>query len=101
MTHTDILREELADYLLLSGYTFNDVRIIQNGEPFFMAYGPKFHIAISPSSITFSQTEPEVKHICTYYNCNSLSLTPWALLLHVIGAVDIVENFRKTKNDNI
>jgi hypothetical protein len=101
MTHTDILKEELADYLLLSGYTFNPVHVITNGEPFFMAYGPQHHISISPSSITFWSLLPEPKHICTYYNVNSLSLTPWALLLHVIGAVDIQDNFRKTKNQSI
>lgn len=101
MTHTDILREELADYLLLSGYTFNSVHVITNGEPFFMAYGPAHHISISPSSITFWSLLPEPKNICTYFNFNSLSLTTWALLLHVIGAVDIQQNFRKTKNQSI
>ena len=82
------ISQDFIDYITESGYKLyrSEARHFNNNGKHLLIYDDgDMHYNI------------DGKMVCIYKNVNKMSMFTFALLLHAIGAVDMKENFRKTK----
>jgi hypothetical protein len=83
------ISQDFIDYIEQSGY-----KLYRSERAFHFSNNGKYIIIYDDGDLSHNV---EGVTICIYKHVNRMSLFTFALLLHAIGAVDMKENFRKTK----
>jgi hypothetical protein len=98
------ISQDFIDYIEQSGYNlYRSERAyhFSNNGKYIIIYKDgdlSFNIISEDNDLSFNI---EGVTVCIYKKVNKMSLFTFALLLHAIGAVDMKENFRKTKEVTI
>jgi len=83
------ISQDFIDYITQSGYN-----LYRSERACHFSNNGKYIMIYEDGALSFNI---EGVTICVYKHVNRMSLFTFALLLHAIGAVDMKENFRKTK----
>jgi hypothetical protein len=83
------IQQDFISYIVESGYN-----LYRSERATHFSYSGKYIIIYEDGDLSFNI---EGVTVCIYKHVNKMSMFTFALLLHAIGAVDMKENFRKTK----